>query len=454
MLQTLFAGFDWINFILLLALIPSMTMYLCRVLPPRYSTAKTFWILLAGCAFMSMIELCLSSFTVNAQTPVLFVYGLLESLAYLVLWWRLSNATFWRCLFYYVIFIILTIFGFTAGSFVDSLLMTVAGPSYILSNILQDNARVLLVTIFQIMLAVVVSGFIAKRAHRVSVDVRWSMFALMLMTQVFASYLVIALLTWEKYALWNVLLLCVYVLLCAAVDFYVMRTFRSMKKNAELEQHVALLAQQQKLEHAQYEALEEQMRTVRRLRHDYRNTLDTIGVLLSMNEPEKIREILDSTAEQLEKAAIVYTGNQIVDAVLYGKSVSANEKGISLHCALIWPKATLAVSDTELMRIFNNLLDNAIRYCQTLPEGTPKKIDVSSAIQGQIFALRFSNTYQGLTPPDIPENDPLDADHGHGLAIVREAAEGSGGGLTVNCGDGMLTFTTLIGLADSPVATA
>lgn len=437
---------NWTNYVLLLCIAPAMALYCYRVLVPKYSFAKTLWCTLACSAVLSVMNVIASQTRGSGLTGPVLLCSLLEFACYCLLWLALSKSRFWRVLVFYIAFAILMGMGFAVGNFVDGLVVNAVGPNYLLDRALSGKASVLYTEIVQAMLIIVVSGFVAKRAKRLSVDVRWSMFALLLLTQMFSMLLLVGLLTWGTRSFFNVILLCVYMLLCAVADVYVLRTFRTMLGNAELTQEIALLDQQQALERAQYEAVEDQIRAVRRLRHDYVNTLSTIETLLSMEEPEKIREILHSTAEQLNSTRIVYTGNPVVDAVLYGKTVAAEEKGISVRCELLWPASPLNVTDTELMRIFGNLLDNAIHYCETLPAETPRVIEISSAMQGRMLVLRFSNAYREAAPPPIPQSDPSDAAHGHGLAIVRDIAEQNGGTLAERCADGVLTFTVLLGL--------
>ena len=369
-----FSGFDWINYILLVAMAPVYALYCCRVLHPKYSYAKTCWL---TAIFLALIVI---STIANTKTEASIIWQVvIEVVAYFVLLRCLTKDSFSRVLFFFVIWMILQAFGDAAGNLVNGLLISTMGETYALDRLLNGNAYVLFVDIFQAALYILISDYVARRANRITGDVRWSMFALLLLTQFFAQIVIAARLTLDERSLKNVLLLCVYTLLCAVADIYIIRTFRSMVRNAELERQIALLDQQQSLERAQYEAVGAQMQSMRRLRHDYTNTLSTVGALLDMGETARIREILDTTTDQLAKTRIVRTGNATVDAVLYGKTADAAQKGISLSCALLWPESC-AVSDTDLMRIFSNLLDNAIQYCETLPDGTQKRIEVASAI--------------------------------------------------------------------------
>ncbi len=440
-----FAQFNYINYLLLVAMSPVCALFFYRTLTPKFAFPKfllctTLYIAVTEGANVFLSHAFATSFGIHAAAFVA-----LQTLGYCLLWRCLTKSPPARILLFQFAFIIFIAIGYSAGSLVNGLAQAAIGPAVNLPENIQKNMDVFFAEVFQAIICTVASGLIARKLYTLTVEVRWSTFAILLFAQCYAQLAIAALLTWNSNVLWNAALLCTHTLICVAADTYLLRTFRSMVRNAELEQRVALLNQQQSLERARYTAANEQMQNMRRLRHDYVNTLSTIGTLLAMDEHDKILEILNNTSCQLSKTNIVHTGNQIVDAVLYSKQLSAAERGIGLDAHLLWPSET-EISDTDLMRIFANLLDNAINYCSSLPEDATRHIEVTSALQGRMLALRFTNPYFHDVPPVIPASgcEDLAAAHGHGLSIVRDIAESYGGAFTASCKNNVLTFQVLL----------
>ena len=238
-----------------------------------------------------------------------------------------------------------------------------------------------------------------------------------------------------------------YILVCAFADWYLFRTFQSMVKNAELEQEMMLLNQQQALQRDAYLNMNEQISQLRRIRHDHTNALTTIDALLDTGDTAGARAFIASLEALARKKTYgTQTGSQIVDAVLSNKWQAAAEKDISFSAEMLWPKE-VCVSDADLMSLFSNLLDNAIEYCEKLPEGQPREIRVSTVLQGKMLLIDVGNTYLGDVPPEIDARVTSKPDarlHGFGLGIVRRIAESYGGAVSAACSDGMLHLRVLL----------
>ena len=440
----LMSDFDFGAYFFILVLSPFTALYAYRVLTPKCSFRRFLLYSILVASVVTALEIGLR---VNAALSF-SVLGLatvaLESVSYLLLWRLLSTDSFWKVLLFYFLFVVLAALGNAAGSAVNSLLYAVVAPD---GSLFWRYSDVIFTDLFQILLFLVISEFVSLKVKRVDVDVRWSMFAILLLAQVFSQMVMAIFLTWNRYALSSALLNGISALLCVIADVYILRTFRSMVRNAELERRVALLNQQQALDRQQYLAAGEQIANVRRLWHDYDNTLTAIGALLDMGRTDDIRALVSQTSTELAKARIVRTGSPIVDAVLYSKQLTAAEQGIRLTCSLLWSER-IPVEEIDLMRVFSNLLDNAIRYCEALPEGAERRIDVTSALRGRICVVSFINSYLESAPPALPAagSDAADAEHGHGLAIVRSIAEKYGGTLTIDAADGKLTLRVLFSL--------
>lgn len=440
----------WMNFLLLLPTSVVYAIWDYRMLTPRYPKKKFFYLGILMMALLSALSLWRPAWVMESAGGLVGAFLIVALGGYILVGRLLSTSPFSRVVLCHIISVVVMAIGNALSSALLQMIYDQTGAKSGITMTLFAYGDLLLCSLVQCILMLGISAFFAQRRNRLIADVRWNMFAMLLMTQMAALIIINVLLRWDGEGfgyMQNAVILGGYTLLCIPTDLFIIRTFLSLKRNAELEQEIALLDQQKELEHAQVAATSEQMANIRRLRHDYSNTLDTIGTLLRMGETARIEEILNDTAQMLEQTTLVRTGNLTVDAVLYSKIVAAKTRGIQLSASLLWPER-LHVSDTDVMRIFSNLLDNAICYCETLPEGTARCIDVSSVLRGGLLVLDFANTFIGEAVPCIPApgaEPPATQPHGHGLSIVRAIAEKNGGTLLVDRDGDTLIFRVLLG---------
>jgi signal transduction histidine kinase len=125
----------------------------------------------------------------------------------------------------------------------------------------------------------------------------------------------------------------------------------------------------------------------------------------------------------------------------------ADEKGLVLHCQV--PKDLTLTGDMDaLIRLFVNLLDNAIKYTEH------GEITVTASIKGSEIIVDVIDTGIGIPPEHLPRIfdrfyrvDPARSAGGAGLglAIARQIAEAHGGRLEVRSAPGAgSTFTVLL----------
>ncbi|MCM1523914.1 MAG: GHKL domain-containing protein [Ruminococcus sp.] len=130
-----------------------------------------------------------------------------------------------------------------------------------------------------------------------------------------------------------------------------------------------------RIERFQSELIEKQIREIRNMynqvrgwRHDYRNHIQNMKILLSDKKYTKLDGYLSELAEDLNTVdTVIKTGNVMADAVLNSKLTTAEKANIKVNVKAGVPKDML-MSDVELCAVMGNLLDNAIEACVRLPE--------------------------------------------------------------------------------------
>lgn len=164
-----------------------------------------------------------------------------------------------------------------------------------------------------------------------------------------------------KYILLIVLTVIAALIIFAAVFFFVHRLIPNMIDK--------------RIERFQSELIENQIREtqnmynqVRGWRHDYRNHIQNMKILLQKENYTKLDVYLNELAEDLNTVdTVIKTGNVMADAVLNSKLTTAQKANIKITVKAGVPNG-IVMSDVELCAVMGNLLDNALEACMKLPD--------------------------------------------------------------------------------------
>ncbi|MBD5538215.1 MAG: GHKL domain-containing protein [Lachnospiraceae bacterium] len=112
---------------------------------------------------------------------------------------------------------------------------------------------------------------------------------------------------------------------------------------------------------------ENMYRQMRGWRHDYRNHIQNMKILLAAGNYSELDSYMDELARDLITVdTVIKTGNVMADAVLNAKLYAAKEIQARISVKANIPK-NLPMSDVELCAILGNLLDNAVESCARIP---------------------------------------------------------------------------------------
>lgn len=206
-----------------------------------------------------------------------------------------------------------------------------------------------------------------------------------------------------------------------------------------------IAAYQQELIQTHYQEVENMYQQVRGWRHDYRNHIQAMKVLLVQNNLEGLQEYLDQLDTDLNTVdTVIKTGNSMADAILNSKISLAKAKKINVQVTAHIP-VELKMSEIDVCCIIGNLFDNAIEASLLLPE-EQRMIRVYMEMKNTQLYISFTNFTAGKKLTKINNRFTTTKGDGHGLGLIRidNIIERLDGYLSRNSEDGAFTTEILI----------
>lgn len=180
----------------------------------------------------------------------------------------------------------------------------------------------------------------------------------------------------------------------------------------------------------QLEVIMESRNRVRALRHDMKNHILALQVLVQREEKEEANQYLDAMKNYMTNPQeYVKTGNDTVDSLLNYKLQKANEVLNQVETKISIPEQ-LRLRSFDLNVLLGNLLDNAIDASMQTEE---KKLKITLKLDKGILFLNICNSCQRIADGrnDFWETTKEDkVNHGIGLKNVRGIVEKYHGEIT------------------------
>lgn len=188
-----------------------------------------------------------------------------------------------------------------------------------------------------------------------------------------------------------------------------------------------------RIERFQSELIEKQVneiqnmyRQVRGWRHDYRNHIQNMRILLSENNYAKLDSYLDELAEDLNTVdTVIKTGNVMADAVLNSKLSVAEKLDIKTTVKVQIP-SDIPLTDVELCAVLGNLLDNAAEACEKLDVKERFLRVYIGRLKGQIY-ISVQNSAGAVKKVGGAYRSTKEGEHGYGLFRIDRIAKKYGG---------------------------
>ena len=211
-----------------------------------------------------------------------------------------------------------------------------------------------------------------------------------------------------------------------AFENYSERIFQNMQQN------VIIVKQKKDMEF--YMQATEQEGRQKKLMHDINNYIKMITHFAKTEDYNSVRRLCSEISGEMEESMQhIYCNNPILNSMLNEKRVEADRYGITTEF-YVEPGVVLgAISMTDMIAMFGNLLDNAIRAASEAREEKYIKLHIYMKEVGGFCVTKIVNSFERV----IQENNGKflstkteDGVHGIGIQNVNQIAEKYGGYLT------------------------
>ncbi len=175
-----------------------------------------------------------------------------------------------------------------------------------------------------------------------------------------------------------------------------------------------------------YSTQAQTLEEMRRFRHDYKNQLAGLKVLIDSGEYERASEYLDGIATRFDGARSktrAYSDNMLADAILQNLARRCEAENIAFD-ANVMVGAEIPLKDFELCTVLCNLADNAFEAASRSKEN--RFISFTGSRRVKWLTLSAENSYDGVLLTDkngIVTRKSDSSSHGLGLKSIRAIVE-------------------------------
>lgn len=189
-----------------------------------------------------------------------------------------------------------------------------------------------------------------------------------------------------------------------------------------------------------------------KLRHDMKNYVNTINLLLQRGYGQEAANCAQYVNVQLEQLSEIYCcAHPIANTVLSHKTAAAREQGVRVSISMQLDQ-NCGYADVDLISLFSNLLDNAMTACQQI-EKEKRFITIHGRQRAGCFFVTVRNS-KLHAPVSFHNGSPVTTkqnSHGLGTQILRDIAKRYQG--TVRFLDESESFTTIVMLRNQEAET-
>ena len=187
----------------------------------------------------------------------------------------------------------------------------------------------------------------------------------------------------ESYPLYT---LCLLLLL--ALSFVILFLRSGILAQSAYRKEIALMENMLTQERKQYDSVKENMDYITMKCHDLKHQLANFEGRLTEEEIASLREAIEMYDRSIK------TGNEVLDVVLYEKTIQCTDRDITLSC-LADGKALSFMGRTHLYALLNNALGNAMEASGKVPDAEKRVISMTVE-QREDIVIEISNYFSAL----------------------------------------------------------
>lgn len=186
-------------------------------------------------------------------------------------------------------------------------------------------------------------------------------------------------------------------------------------------------------------------------RHEFKNHLNTIYGLCTLNKPDlssKIKQYINNYSNNSETSNInVNSGNDFVDAIVNVKYNNGLRKGIDVLAEFEAPLSIANIDENIVVTIISNIIENAFEAMINL-EKDNKFVKLQTYIIKNTYYISIKNNGPIIFESDIKKifnvgystkNNPSKT-RGFGLSIVKSEISQCGGDISINSTEEVTEF--------------
>lgn len=248
---------------------------------------------------------------------------------------------------------------------------------------------------------------------------QWAVFLLFILSQALSISMILTMGFQSPASMGQILFVVIILALSIAADFALLRSMSDAARNTELSIKNAMLEKQLETQLAHYKALGTQYEVNRVLRHDIMHHVHTIQLLLENGRQQEATEYADQLIE--DHTAVSRLGrceNPIADAFLFERIGSARKRGIAVESEIVLP-SELPISNTDLIIVFGNLMDNAEEACAGCAD---PHISLRAHIEKGVLVIKEENSVSEGSGSGKQRHIP-ELERGVGMHILASVAE-------------------------------
>lgn len=206
-----------------------------------------------------------------------------------------------------------------------------------------------------------------------------------------------------------------------------------------------LLWAKEQAEKRYYDEINTKYTEAQMIRHDMKNHLTAIAILLDDGKVSDARMYLNEINSEMNSSKLpMKTGSPVLDALLFKKIGVMKKSGIELDFTLAVNLSETGISEYDLCSIFGNILDNVCEACSKLA-AEDRKATLTVRNQMDILCIFCENKYKDINE-DLSTQKQDKKQHGIGLRSIRRIAEKYDGTLDIEFQNEIFKLSILLHL--------